>query len=632
LRRESAWFGRDYGQSLVDVNIPVVSHEVGQWVAYPDYDVINKFKGYMRPGNYEIFRDSLKAHGLLDKNKSFARASGRFQLACYKEEIEANLRTPGLGGFQLLDLHDYLGQGTALVGLLDAFWDPKSYVSAEEFKEFCNTTVPLARLQQRVFSNADSFNVDLELAHDGAEPIENGMAVWKIVGPTVMQGEWQPRPIPIGKNFPLGKISVDLSKLIAPAEYRLIVTVAPASFFSPVDRKIVPGPGVVRGVTYFENDWNFWVYPVNPDAQAASPPERPELCPPARDTDVLITSSWGEAEKKLALNGRVLFVPRNSDLDWTSPPLDSVPVFWNRLMGPAWGRMLGLWIDLKDGESKSYALSGFPTSSHFDWQWAQIIANVRAVNLERLPAELEPVVWVIDDWNRNYKLGAIFEVAVGDGRLLVSAFDVTNPASSNPVARQLRYALLKYARSDCFQPQISVTREQMRSLLFDTQIMKKLGAVAQAGGEDAHSVIDGDPNTFVRVGDPRGLMREKAHITITFPAPIEMSGLVLMPRQNHREHEGDIRAYVIQASDDRSEWRDVVRGELLSTFAPQEIEFPRTIKARYLRLISLSGFGPDKTTALAELAVIYAGPKLGGSNRAIEYQRNRSATPDIDEG
>ena len=51
-------------------------------------------------------------------DKEFAWASGRFQVACYKEEIEANLRTPGLAGFQLLDLHDYLGQGTALIGVL----------------------------------------------------------------------------------------------------------------------------------------------------------------------------------------------------------------------------------------------------------------------------------------------------------------------------------------------------------------------------------------------------------------------------------------------------------------------------------------------------------------------------------
>jgi hypothetical protein len=28
----------------------------------------------------------------------------------------------------------------------------------------------------------------------------------------------------------------------------------------------------------------------------------------------------------------------------------------------------------------------------------------RAINLEHLPKELEPVVWAIDDWNRNYKL------------------------------------------------------------------------------------------------------------------------------------------------------------------------------------------------------------------------------------
>ena len=106
-----------------------------------------------------------------------------------------------------------------------------------------------------------------------------------------------------------------------------------------------------------------------------------------------------------------------------------------------------------------------------------------------------------------------------------------------------------------------------------------------------------------------------------------------MSRQNHREHEGDIREYVLQISDDGKEWHDALRGELLSTFAPQEIQFPRAITARHLKLISLSGFGSDKTTALAELAVIYAGPKLKEvGDGAIQYERNKSASPDIDEG
>jgi hypothetical protein len=615
LRRETGWFGGDYRHSLVDIELPVISHEVGQWAAYPDYDIIKKFSGFMRPGNFEIFRDSMKAHGLLEKNRAFAAASGRFQVACYKEEIEANLRTPGLGGFQLLDLHDYLGQGTALVGLLDAFWESKNYVKPDEFKDFCNTTVPLARLK-RIFTTAETFDVEVELAHNGPEPIENAMGVWRIIGPTPEpHGNWEVKTFPIGKNIPLGKISVDLSKLAAPCEYKLIVTVGPAIFFD-TNRKIIPGPGVTRGTTYFENQWSFWLYPSGGDGATASFIPASDSrgssgdCPLSSSPEVLVTRSWDEAEKKLASGGRVLLVPGNSDLDWTSPPLDTVPVFWNRLMSPSWGRMLGLFIDRPFGQSRSHMLDGFPTSSNYDWQWAQIISNVRAVNLDRLPAELEPVVWAIDDWNRNYKLGALFECAIGDGRLLVSTFDVTKPNDANPVARQLRRALLEYASSDCFQPQIPVLPAQMRSLFFDNQIMKKLKAKAHSGGETANAAIDGDPNTYWLVGDQQATEREQVDIVIDFPEPVTVSGLVIMPRQNHREHEGDIRAYVIKASDDGDDWRDLASGELVSTFAPQQIEFGKTITARYLKLISLSGFGTDKTTAFAELAVMYTGPKL----------------------
>ena len=410
----------------------------------------------------------------------------------------------------------------------------------------------------------------------------------------------------------MGRLPSDLSKFPAPGEYKLIVTVGPESFFSPVSREIVSGPKVIRGVTYFENEWNFWVYPASdPEEHAArqlTTAVEGGQCLPARDAAVLITSSWDEAEQKLAAGGRVLFLALNTNLSWHSPPLDSVPIFWNRLMYPAWGRMLGLWIDRKEGETRAHTLDWFPTGPHFDWHWAEIIQNVRAVNLDSLPAELEPTVWAIDDWNRNYKLGAIFELAVGDGRLLVSSFDVSNPTSGNPVMRQLRYGLLKYARSDCFQPQVSVAPEQVRSLLFDTQIMKKLGAVAEVDGASANAAIDGDPNTFFVVGDQSAPMREQVDLKITLSAPATMSGVVLMSRQNHREHEGDIRGYVLQVSDDGREWREVARGELLSTFAPQQIDFSNPVTARYLKLISLSGFGVDKRTALAELAVIIDQP------------------------
>jgi hypothetical protein len=596
LRGNSAWFGKDYGASLEGINIPVASHELGQWVAYPDFDVIKKFTGYMRPGNYEIFRQSALQKGVLAKNKDFAYASGKYQLACYKEEIEANLRTPKMYGFQLLDLHDYLGQGTALVGILDTFWEEKGYATAAEFKRFNNETVPLARLYKRTFKADEKFEVEAEIAHFGEKPIENAVVYWKIVdkkGKIAANGEFASKTIPIGKNIPLGRVSADLSGLPAPNEYKLLV-------------------GLKN--TAFENDWNFWVYPSK--SRTDTEPK-----------DVFITHSWDAAEAKLKTGAKVLYMPRKADLDWTSPPLDTVPVFWNRLMNPAWSRMLGLWIDKKHA-----ALSEFPTDSFSDWQWMEIVRNARAVNLDRLPKNLQPIVQPVDDWNRNYKLGMIFEAHVGRGKLLVSSADLENDLDTRVVARQLRQSILNYMAGAKFDPQVSFTPADFRAVLFDTRVMKKLGAKVLSAG-DAANAIDGDPNTFWLAGNQKDAARQNQELTISFPDAVSFNGLVIMPRQNHRDHEGDVREYLIQASDDGATWREIGRGALVSTFNPQKILFDQNVSAKFIKFVSLSGFGAlDKTTAIADLAVIYTGAPLPEDETDLEYKRVKSASTDIDEG
>jgi beta-galactosidase len=597
VRGESAWFGRDYERSLRGLNVPVVAHELGQWCAYPGFDVIKKFTGYMRPGNYEIFRDSAERHGVLEYNKKFAWASGRFQFECYKEEIEANLRTPGMAGFQLLDLHDYVGQGTALVGVLDPFWESKGYATPDEFKQFCNTVVPLARLTKRVFAKDEKFEVPVEIANFGGFTLTNIPINWEIldVSNVVMENGWLGATVPVGKNFPLGKISVDLSMLPAPARYKLLVD----------------GQN-----PYFANDWNFWLYPAtNADAVPQN---------------VFITSSWDDAEAKLNSGARVLFLPRNADLAWDCPPLDVVPVFWNRLMNPAWSRMLGLWCD-----TNHPALAEFPTESNCDWQWTQITRGVRPVNLEKLPRGLQPIVSAIDDWNRNWKLGAIFECKVGAGKLLVCAFDLERDLENRPVARQLRRSLLDYMAGEKFQPTTEISVADFRALHFDSRIMRKLAAKATSDAGDASAAIDSDPNTSWISGEVSRNRRGTPHphwLAIDFPKPIALNGFTIIPRQNDRDHLGDVREYKIKASDDGQTWREVKRGELASTWSPQKIQFSETITAKQIKFTSLSGFGNDTSAALAELAVNYAGPKLPAENSAnIEYRRSRSTSSDVDE-
>src|SRR5262249_12444539 len=147
-----------------------------------------------------------------------------------------------------LDLHDYLGQGTALIGLLDAFWESKGYVTAKEFRRFNGPTVPLAWLAPHILRTSDKFDVEVDIAHFGPEPLKAQIPVWRIVdldGRVAAQGELPARDIGIGRGGLLGNIATDLSKLTAPREYKLIVG--------------------LKG-TDIENDWNFWLYPADVDS------------------------------------------------------------------------------------------------------------------------------------------------------------------------------------------------------------------------------------------------------------------------------------------------------------------------------------------------------------------------------
>lgn len=44
--------GGDYRESLKDISYPVICHELGQWCAYPDFDVIDKIYRLFAAGEF----------------------------------------------------------------------------------------------------------------------------------------------------------------------------------------------------------------------------------------------------------------------------------------------------------------------------------------------------------------------------------------------------------------------------------------------------------------------------------------------------------------------------------------------------------------------------------------------------
>jgi hypothetical protein len=423
----------DYRAYINARRVPVISHEIGQWCVYPNFDEIGKYTGYLKARNFEIFRDKLAEHHMADQAHAFLIASGKLQTLCYKEDIESALRTPGMGGFQLLDLHDFPGQGTALVGVLDPFWESKGYVTPEEYRRFCNTTVPLARLSKRIFTADESLGAAIEVAHFGAAPLEQGVAEWKLVaddGQAVARGELAPKTIAIGNGIELGRVKIDLRELRSPARYKLVVG--------------------LRG-TPFENDWDVWVYP-------------PKLETPAPTTITIAEELDEPALATLNRGGRVLLLlspQRLKNAAHDPVVLGFSSIFWNT----AWTKRqapttLGILCD-----PKHPALAAFPTDAYSNWQWWYVIHRAGPMLLDDLPAALRPTVQVIDDWFTARKLGLVFEAKLGRGRLVVCSVDLQHDMESDPVRRQLRHSMLRYMASEQFSPPVEVSAEQIRGLV-----------------------------------------------------------------------------------------------------------------------------------------------------------------------
>lgn len=419
----------DWKERLPKDGIPVVSHEIGQWCAYPNFKEIEKYTGVLKAKNFEIFKESLEKKQMSHLADSFLLASGKLQALCYKADIEAALRTPGFAGFQLLDLHDFPGQGTALVGVLDAFWEEKGYISPEEYKKFCNTTVPLARLDKRIFLESEKIKAVIEIAHYGEKPLLSINPIWEIKqnDKIIAEGVLNKLDIPIGNGIIAGTIYYQPEKINKPRKLTLSVHLAG-----------------------FNNTWDIWVYPETTNTMSNSVLVTDNINSSTinhlhNGGKVLLSLGKGKVNKEMGGNVGVGF----SSIFWNT--------FYTDNQKP---HTLGILCN-----PQHPALEFFPTEYHSNWQWWDAMTHADAIQLSAFPANLKPIVRIIDDWVTNRPLALLFEVKVGKGSILISGTDLINNISDRPEARQLRFSLLRYMESDKFKPEIRIKHEELKKIV-----------------------------------------------------------------------------------------------------------------------------------------------------------------------
>ncbi len=418
----------DYRSRIDTVRQPYVSHETGQWCVFPDFNEISKYTGVNKAKNFEIFRDFLGEGDMASLAGKFMMASGKLQALCYKHEIERTLRTPDYAGFQLLSLNDYSGQGTALVGVLDVFWDEKPYITAEQFRRFCNETVPLTRMEKFVFRNDETLRAKVEMYHFGKEPIQQANIDWRIrdeSGLTVAEGRFKSPLIPIGNCIEIGEIAASLTGTEKACQMNLEVRITG---------------------TPFVNDWDFWVYPAELTMERGN---------------VLITDSLNnKAIEILNKGGNVLILAAGKIKYGSDIKQQLTPVFWNT----SWFKMrpphtTGLLVN-----PKHFAFKDFPTQYHSNTQWAELTNETQVMQFTEFPDGFQPLVQNIDTWFISRKIGSLFEANVSKGKLMMTTMDLQSDPEKRVVARQLLYSLLNYMNSNKFRPEASIETEHIQNL------------------------------------------------------------------------------------------------------------------------------------------------------------------------
>lgn len=427
-------------------HIPVVSHEIGQYCVYPNFHEIEKYTGVLKARNFEVFRDRLEEKGMLDLADDLFYNSGKLSVQCYKEELEAAARTSLLAGYQILDIQDFSGQGTALVGILDAFMDSKGLVTTEEWSGFCSDGILLAQFEKYVWTAGEDFTAAMAIRYYNPASLADKSLHYAmtIEDKTVAEGD-----LPFAEDIiglkQLGNITFSLPAVSQPTSCRLTLT----------------APG-----TPMKNQYELSLYPVVSDCidltQTTTIGSGEHL--------VHLTTEFTQAKDLLAQGQKVLYLPTEvaDSLEgfyctdfWCYPMFRDICEWMKK---PVAVGTMGLLI-----QNEHPALKNFPSHTYATPQWYQLVSHSDCAILDETTEKAyRPIVQMMDNFERNHKLGILFEGQAGNGKLMVCTSRLSE-ISDRIEVKQFTKSLLEYLTSDDFAPKQTLDMELLANTFEKTK-------------------------------------------------------------------------------------------------------------------------------------------------------------------
>lgn len=371
----------DSAEALIP-QVPVIAHEVGQYQFYPDFRELDHYTGPLKPRSFEVFRERLEKAGLYDRHERYFCAAGQLAIDCYRREIETFLRTRELAGFQLLDLQDYTGQGTALVGVLNSLMESKGLISPAHWRQFCAGTVALGQFERFVLQSGDELSFGVMISECDPDHVHTAISCTLMLGNDVL------RTVTVSPGRRCGRLTDSVRVSLGTVE-------------TDVPQQLTVRLQLEDGT---RNEYPLWVFPAC-DVRIT----REGITAGSRHVRFVSDLAQARAEGAAAI---VLPTPEGklkaeycTDF-WCYPMFRSISESMGR---PLPTGTLGLCID-----PAHPLLSGFPADCHTTPPWYRILAHAHCEPI----ANAQPIVEMIDNTERCQQLGILY---VQDGYVHLTA-------------------------------------------------------------------------------------------------------------------------------------------------------------------------------------------------------------------
>ena len=462
----------NFDEACDKAGIPIISHETGQFQTYPDYREMKKYTGVLHPYNFEVFRRRLAAAGMLSQANDFHKASGLWSVKLYKADIEMDLRTRNMAGFQLLDIQDYPGQGSAFVGILDAFMESKGITTPEEWRQWCSPVVPLLEMKKFCFEDGEKIQAKVKVANYGGSSLKGKKLKWHLA-----EDEG------VLNIFSYDEGLVDVGELNGvfhvqqPTKLLLTLNIEGTEARNSYELWVYPKKALGKKGVIIAKDLNDEVVKVlEKGGKVLWMPTASSHFVTADDTLLQANNKLSQANNKLsqADNATPYTVGGLFQTDyWNYRMFKTICENNKKKASPG---TLGI---LTNPEHPIF--KGFPTEMHTNWQWFPVIKESHPLVLDNFAKDYRPIVLVIDNIERNHKLGLVMEWKVGAGKLLVCMSDLEK-AAKYPEGKAFYQSVIDYMRSADFNPSAEITVDELKKKLAEKprQVsLKELNNISQ---------------------------------------------------------------------------------------------------------------------------------------------------------